>query len=136
MGCKIHHRKCTKFLYLRPKVTKHLGFHFQVGALLAGVPFPSASGARLPMRKAYGRFLCLFFQNTNHQNNTLKRHFLLIRQRTIKSFLDAIRLRDNKDYKQVSQLSIKKITIQLCDLRDLALDKVPFRGTSGDLSSL
>ena len=105
-------------------------------ALLAGVLLPCASGVMFPMQEAYAWFLCLFFQNADHQNNTLKHHFLLIRQRTIKSLLDAIRLQANKDYKQVSQLSIKKITIQLYDLRDLALDKVPFRGTSGNPSSL
>lgn len=119
------------------------GLAFQMGeralkdtALLTGVLFPSTSWVMFPMQKAYGWFLCLFFQNANHQKNTLKHHFLLICQRTIKSLLDAIRLQDNKDYKQVPQLSIKKITIQLYDLRDLALDKVPFRGTSGNLSSL
>lgn len=143
VGCKISSRKCTQFLYLWAEGTKHLGLHFQMGeqvleniALLAGVLFPSTSGGMFPMQKVYGWFLCLFFQNANHQNNTLKHHFHLICQRTIKSFLDAIRLQDNKDYKQASQLSIKKITIQLYDLRDLAIDKVPFRGTSGNLSSL
>lgn len=69
-----------------------------------------------------GSSVC-FFQNAKHRNNTLKHHFLLIGQRTIKSFLGAIRLQENKDSKQDPQLSIKKITIQLHDLRDLALDK-------------
>lgn len=88
------------------------------------------------MQKTYGGFSCLFFQNANYQNNTLKHHFLLICQITIKSFLDAIILQDNKDYKQLPQLPIKKINIQLYDLRDLALDKVPFRSTLGNLFSL
>lgn len=57
------------------------------------------------------------------------RHFLLKRQITIKSFLDAIMLQDKEDYKQPSPLPISKINIQLYDLRDLALDKAPFEGT-------
>lgn len=80
--------------------------------------------------------LPLFFQNATPQTHTLKHHFLLIGQRTTKSFLPAIRLQENQDYKQVPQLPIQKITIQLYDLRDRALDKVPFRGTSGNLFSL
>lgn len=119
------------------------GFAFQTGkqalkdtAMPAGVLFPSTSWVMFPKQKAYGWFLCLSFQNANHQNNTLKHHFLLIRQRTIRNFLDAIRLQENKDYKQVPRLSIKKITIQLYDLRGLALNKVPFRGTSGNLFGL
>lgn len=89
-----------------------------------------------PMQKTYGGSFCLFLQNANYQNSTLKRHFLLIRQITIKSFLDAIMLQDNKDYKQLALLPVTIINIQLCDLRDLALDKAPFQGTWGSLCSL
>lgn len=88
------------------------------------------------MQKTYGGFFCLFFQNANYQNSTLKRHFLLKRQITIKSFLDAIMLQDNEDYKQLPPLPVSKINIQLYDLRDLVLDKAPFEGTWGNLCSL
>lgn len=131
---------------LRPPFL-HPGLHFRQDcdpledtALLAGVFFFFFFSLKVEscfqMQKTYGGFSCLFFQNANYQNNTLKHHFLLICQITIKSFLDAIILQDNKDYKQLPQPPIKKINIQLYDLRDLALDKVPFRSTLGNLFSL
>lgn len=44
-------------------------------ALLAEVLFPSTSRVMSPMQKAYGWFICLFFQNANHQNNTFEAPF-------------------------------------------------------------
>lgn len=156
--CKIHHRKCVEFPSLTPEVTRtalpsfshpsctqvcisdRTATPWKTQPCLQGCFFFFFLSLKVEscfqMQKTYGGFSCLFFQNANYQNNTLKHHFLLICQITIKSFLDAIILQDNKDYKQLPQPPIKKINIQLYDLRDLALDKVPFRSTLGNLFSL
>lgn len=143
---KTQYRKCTKCLCLKPGVTStalttlsHPSCAWACISISRSTPARHSLACRgassfknrvvFPMQKTYGGFSCLFFQNANYQNGTLKRHFLLICQVTIKSLLDAIMLQDNKGYKQPPPLPATKINIQLYDLRDLAPHKASFEGT-------